>query len=204
MQLSEALERIEAIHAHVARGEAYRGYHPQALAVSGAIGLLGAVAQQLVAQPSGALAFVCYWSLIAALAALAAGVPTLLDFLYRDGPVARRQTGTVWRQFLPCLLAGLAMTVAVARPEYRDECVALLPGAWALLYGLGTVAALPYLPRLAGAVAAWYLVGGAVLLWVVEGPVPAGWSVGVPFGLGQLMAAWVLHADRQREPHDGR
>src|SRR5262249_18508189 len=126
MQLSEALEQIDAIHAHVARGELYRGYHPQALAVSGAIGLIGALVQPLVVPAEGPLAFVGYWTGVAVLAALAAGVPTLLDFLFRDGPVARRQAGTVWRQFIPCLLAGVALTVAVARPEYRDAGVALL------------------------------------------------------------------------------
>ena len=35
MELTEALERIDAIHGHLARSESYRGYRPAALALSG-------------------------------------------------------------------------------------------------------------------------------------------------------------------------
>jgi hypothetical protein len=103
----------------------------------------------------------------------------------------------VQRQFLPCLFAGALVTVALLRPERRDVSVALLPGLWALLFGLGTVASLPYLPRRAGLVAGWYLAAGVALLGLVDGPVPSGWSVGLPFGLGQLFAALVLLGARQ-------
>jgi DNA-binding MarR family transcriptional regulator len=98
------------------------------------------------------------------------------------------------RQFLPSLLAGIAVTAALARPDRIASGVVLLPGLWSLLYGLGTVASLPYLPRLAAAVAAWYLLASWLLLSFVEGPVPSGWSVGLPFGVGQLLAAGVLYA----------
>jgi hypothetical protein len=194
MDLSEALQRIDAIHSHVARGETYRGYHAHALAASG---LFGAASALL--QPA---AFLPYWCAVGVVAALIAAAPTLIDYFTRDTSLGRRRTRIVCRQFLPCLLAGIALTVAFARPEFREVGLPLLPGTWALLFGLGTVASLPYLPQLAGVVAVWYLGIGAVLLWTVQGPVPAGWTVGVPFGVGQLLAAGVLWLDRQEGRSD--
>src|SRR5439155_1012485 len=118
--------------------------------------------------------------------ALLGGGATLLGYLFHQEALARRQTRIVLRQFLPCLLAGAVATAALVRPERRDWAVSLLPGLWALVFGLGTVASLPYLPRPAGLVAAWYLFAGVVLLHLALEPVPSGWSVGLPFGLGQV------------------
>jgi hypothetical protein len=193
MDLSEALERIDAIHAHVARGETYRGYHPHALAASGLFGLAAAFVPSSLFLP--------YWCAVGAVAFLTAAAPTAIDYIYRDSPLGRRRTRLVARQFAPCLLAGAVLTVAFARPEF-GACWPLLPGAWSLLFGLGVIASLPYLPPLAGAVASWYLAAAVALLWSAQGPTPAGWTVGVTFGVGQLMAAGVVWLDR-REGRDG-
>jgi hypothetical protein len=199
MDLSEALEQIDTIHAHLARGEQYRGYRPLALALSGLAGLLAALLQPLVVPEADGSAFVVYWLLVALGCAVLAGATTLLGYLLHQDGFGRRQTRIVVRQFLPCLVAGAVVTAALVRPERRDWAVSLLPGLWALLFGLGTVASLPYLPRLAGLVATWYLLAGVVLLHVAGGPVPSGWSVGLPFGLGQLLAALVLVTARRGE-----
>src|SRR4051794_32460485 len=86
MDLAEALERIDAIHDHVARGEAYRGWHPHALAVSGIVGLTMAWAQPDLSP----LGFVAWWTGAACLAAMVAGLPTFLDYVWQDGEAARR------------------------------------------------------------------------------------------------------------------
>jgi hypothetical protein len=200
MDLSEALERIDAIHGHLARGEPYRGYRPAALALSGVAGLLAAVAQPLLIA-EGPDPFVAYWSAIALVCAAVAGGLTVHAHLFREDDLARRRTRVVMRQFLPCLGAGAVLTVAVNREPWQALAVPLLPGLWALLFGLGIVASLPYLPRLAGLVAGWYLLSAAVLL-LSDSAHLAGWAVGLPFGVGQLLAAVVLYHDRltEREP----
>jgi hypothetical protein len=199
MDLSEALEQIDTIHAHLARGEQYRGYRPLALALSGVLGLAAALLQPAIVARDDSLGFAGYWVVVALASALVAGGATLAGYLFREDELARRRTRIVLRQFLPCLFAGAAVTAALLQPERRDTAVSLLPGLWALIYGLGTVASLPYLPRRAALVAGWYLLVGVVLLGVVEGPVPSGWSVGVPFGAGQLFACIVLLTARGGE-----
>jgi hypothetical protein len=195
MNLAEALERIDAIHAQLARGEQYRGYRPLALAISGIAGLLAALLQPWVVGEEGQSAFVHYWVLVALACAAVAGGATVLGYVRHEDAFARRRTRTVLGQFAPCLFAGAVLTATLSRPEE----VVRLPGLWALVYGLGVVASLPYLPRPTGLIAAWYLGWGVILLRVVEGPVPSGWAVGVPFGVGQLISSAVLYRCRPRE-----
>jgi hypothetical protein len=199
MDVSDALDRIGVIHSHLAKAEEYRGYRPAALAASGVLGLLAGLAQPWLSAADDPSAFLRFWIAAGLTCATVAGSATVIAYLRQEDEFARRRTHTVLRQFLPCLLAGVAVTAALARPDRLAGSAALLPGLWALLYGLGTVASLPYLPRLAGAVAAWYLLAGGLLLSFVEGPVPSGWSVGLPFGVGQLLAAGVLYLAQRPE-----
>lgn len=189
MDLGEALHRLDTVRDQAARGEARRSWHPAALAVSGFAGLLAALLQPDLSRAG----FVAWWTGCAVVAALIGGLPTLLDYARQDD-AERRATRLAWRQFLPCLLAGGVATWAMARSE---ECVPLLPGLWALLFGLGAFAAMPYLPPGAWLVAAWYLGSGAVLLLAAGSPSP--WAVAVPFGVGQFLAALVMARGRERD-----
>jgi hypothetical protein len=194
MDLDDALDQLGAIHAHLARSETYRGYRPAAVAFSGAAGLAAALAQPWAVPADEPLAFVRYWLLIAAGCAVIGGGVTVLGYFTREDEFARRRTRIVLGQFLPCLVVGGALTLALSR--HGGANVVLLPGLWSLVFGLGTVSSLPYLPRAAGWVAVWYLAAGLLLLLAVDGPVPAGWSVGVAFGLGQLLSAVALSQAR--------
>ena len=194
MDLSEALERIDAIHGHLARSEQYRGYRPAALALSGVVGLAAALTQPLFVA-DGPAAFVAYWVGIALVCAAVGGGVTVHAHLFLEDDLARRRTRVVMGQFLPCLCAGAVVTAALMREPWRSLAVPLLPGLWALVFGLGIVASLPYLPRLAGLVAAWYVLAAVVLLSSDPAHL-SGWAVGVPFGVGQLLAAAVLYHDR--------
>jgi hypothetical protein len=199
MDVTDALDRIGAIHSQLAKAEEYRGYRPAALAASGVLGLLAALVQPWLSAPDEPSAFLRYWIAAGLACAAVAGSATVIAYVRQEDEFARRRTRTVLRQFLPCLLAGVGVTTSLARPDRLACSAASLPGLWALLYGLGTVASLPYLPRLAAAVAAWYLLAGWLLLSFVEGPVPSGWAVGLPFGVGQLLAAGVLYSAQRSE-----
>jgi hypothetical protein len=197
MNITDALERINAIHEHLAKAEVYRGYHPLLVGLSGGCGLLAAAVQPWFVEPVGPVSFLRYWLLVGAGCALLASSPTLLRGLLAEDSAARRRTLTVGGQFLPCLLAGAAVTLALSRLEI-EGAIALLPGLWALFFGLGIVASRPYLPRSAAWVAGWYLVVGLVVLLGATGPAAlSGWTVGVPFGVGQLWMALVFRSARR-------
>jgi hypothetical protein len=77
--------------------------------------------------------------------------------------------------------------------------VPLLPGLWAICFGIGTFASRPYLPRASGWVALFYYAAGMALLWIARGPEPLrAWWVGATFGTGQLLAAIVLYWNLER------
>src|SRR5262249_46839651 len=149
------------IHEQLAKAEVYRGFRVPGVAAAGALGLAAAAAQPWVVAPDG-LGFVAYWVTVAVVcAAVGAGAALHAYFVAEDG-FARRRTRRVLSQFLPCLGAGAVVTFAL--PRCDAALVALLPGLWALLFGLGVLAARPYLPRAIGWVSLFYLGCGALLL----------------------------------------
>jgi hypothetical protein len=199
MRVTEALGQIADIHDHLARAEQYRGFHPFTVAASGFVGLLAAGAQPWFVADDP-VAFVRFWLVVAA-AGGAIGISPAVDaYFRREDEFARRRTRSVVGQFMPCVVAGLCVTTAVGRAG--AEFVRLLPGLWAVLFGLGVFAARPYLPRAIGWVGLFYLATGAGLLAAVPADlVRAGWAVGGVFAAGQAATGAVLRRNRERETH---
>jgi len=197
MDLDRALGDIAHIHEQIAKSEVYRGYRSLPVAASGAMGLLAAWLQPRLLGASAPPAFVAYWMASAVCAGLVGGSEIAYNYVVHDEAAARRRTRHVVGQFLPAVAAGGAITVCVAR--FGDAQIALLPGLWAICFGLGTFASRPYLPRASGWVALFYCAAGAALLWTARGPWPPdGWRVGGTFGAGQLLAALVLYWNLER------
>lgn len=198
MDLTNALDRIEEIHAQIAKAEVFRGYRPIPVAVAGAIGLLaGWLQPRLVASGDDGTAFLWYWLCVAALnVVLIGGVVGVAHLRERD-PFARRQTRRVVGQFVPCLVAGAAVSLTL--PALDPGLVRLLPGIWALLLGLGIFASRPYLARATGWVALFFLLAGTALLaFPTSDLARLGALHGTVFGVGLLAAAVVLHLDIPR------
>lgn len=197
-RLSEAVSQIAEIHAVLARSEVYRGFRSLPVALSGVCGLAAEAARDAVLgpRPSGT-ALVQYWGAVAVFAALVGLSETAYNYVRHEDPFARRKTRRVLGQFLPCLAAGLAATFALCRRS--PDVLSLLPGLWAIFFGLGLFAARPYLPRAIGWVALYYVGVGAGLLAVTEpGPAPDDHHVGLTFGAGQIAAGLVLYWNLER------
>jgi hypothetical protein len=192
MRVQDALDRLDEIHAHLTRAEVYRGFRAPAVAAVGAVGFVAAAA-----QPAG-VEFVAYWVCVAALSAALGFGAAARSYVCGEDEYERRRTRRVMAQFLPCLLAGVAVTVAVVRAA--PDFVSFLPGLWAVLFGLGVVAARPHLPGGLWFVGLGYvLAGAAVLARAGVGAEPSGWAVGGVFGAGHLTTAVVLWAGRGAE-----
>ena len=75
-----------------------------------------------------------------------------------------------------------------------------LPGLWAVLFSLGVFASRPYLPRIIGWVALYYLVAGTVLLaMAADSTSLSPWGMGLTFGLGQIASGIVLYWNLERK-----
>lgn len=192
MEVRDALDQLDRIHDQLTKGEVYRGFRVPAVALIGAIGLLAAAAQRWVVPDGDGLAFTWYWSAIACVGGLLGFGAAVRSYLFREDDFERRQTRRVMGQFLPCLLAGALLTVALARAGHTP----LLPGVWAVVFGLGNVAVRPHLPKAIGVLGiAYVLTGGILLAWLPAEP--PGWCVGGVFGVGHLLSALALRTTKE-------
>jgi hypothetical protein len=129
---------------------------------------------------------------VGTLALLVGSAEIVWHYFARADDVERARTRHVAGQFLPALFAGALVTGAFIRQD--PNLVVLLPGLWALFFGVGTFATRPYSPRGSGWVALYYWSAGLVLLWTA-GTVDqmSAWAVGGTFGVGQLLTAGFLY-----------
>lgn len=199
MDLPRALGQLADIHQQIAKGEVYRGYRSLPIAASGLIGLAAAWAQTPALGASDPVGFVVYWTVIAACAGFVGASEIIYNYVVHDDRATRRRTTQVVGQFLPSMLAGAIITASFV--HLSAALVPVLPGLWAICFGIGIFASRPYLPRASGWVALFYYAAGVALLWIARGPEPLrAWWVGGTFGAGQLMAALVLYWNLERAP----
>jgi hypothetical protein len=188
MEVRDALDQLDRIHEQLTKTEVYLGFRVPAVALVGCLGLLAAAGQAWVVPPGEPESFVWYWSAVGAAGLLVGMGAAVRSYLFREDDFERRRTRRVMGQFLPCILAGGLLTLALAR---TDALVPLLPGVWAVVFGLGVVAVRPHLPRAVGMIGVGYvLAGGLLLAW--RPAEPSGWCVGGVFGVGQLVTAAAL------------
>lgn len=193
MRVDDALRQIEAIHEQLDKGEVYRGFQVGGIAVAGIVGVAAAAVQNRLIVPEQ---FVIYWVIVALLCGAISGGSAVWSLLTREDAWARRKTIRMLCQFLPSIVGGVAVTYVFV----RAELTVYLPGLWALIFGLGLLAARPFLPRAIGWVCLYYLIAGCVILlraW--PGMDLPGWQVGGVFGVGHLASAWVLSRNVERD-----
>ncbi|GIW87832.1 MAG: hypothetical protein KatS3mg108_2156 [Isosphaeraceae bacterium] len=198
-ELRDALEQIAEIRRQMARTEVFRGFRAVPVACSGLLAW-SAGAFQAVSLPEPTVQvgrYVTLWVGAAVLSAVIAG-GFMVDRIRRGGSSWTRETTRLaLEQFLPCVVAGgLLAMLALMQPELAW----LLPGLWQLLFGLGIFATGFLLPTAVRGVAAWYVATGLICLSVGRAEASlAPWTMAVPFGVGQLMAAAVLYWTLERE-----
>jgi hypothetical protein len=79
----------------------------------------------------------------------------------------------------------------------------MLPGLWQIIFSLGVFASCHLLPRAIFAAGAWYfLCGLASLALAQEERAFSSVSMGVPFGVGQLLIAAILYRSSGGEGAD--
>jgi hypothetical protein len=191
--LHRALAEIEAIRGQVARATQFRGYGPLTLAGTGVLAVIAAVTQSaLVSDPTHHPA--AYLKLWVSTAALSLGL-IILETVSRahraHSTLALPMLRSAGEEFLPAIVAGLLLTVVIARDSPQN--VWMLPGLWQVIFSLGVFASCRLLPRPMFAVGLWYLTSGLILLARGNGDQALSpWAMGVPFGIGQILVAVVL------------
>ena len=202
MELRDALTQITEIRLHLARTEVFRGYRAMPVAFSGGVALLAALIQAVtISEPAGQIGpYLSLWIGAAVVSGLAAGLEMMIRARNAATPVTRELTWLAIEQFCPCLMAGALVTVVLLRAA--PESIWMLPGLWQIFYGLGIFASCRLLPRPTFWVAVFYLGTGLTVLALARDTAALSpWAMGLPFGVGQLLAAAVLYRTLERD-HD--
>jgi len=195
--VSRALEQIAEIHEQLGRSTVFRGWRSIPVACSGLVGLLAAAWQSGQARPLEPVTFTTFWLAVGTLSLLVGCAEIVWHYVARADELERARSRHVVGQLLPALFAGALATGAFIR--INPALAVLLPGLWALFFGVGIFATRPYSPRGSSWIALFYWTAGLVLLWTA-GTIAelSPWTVGGTFGAGQLLAALVLYMTLER------
>jgi hypothetical protein len=191
--LRRALAEIEAIRGQVARTTQFRGYGPVTLAATGVLAIVAAAMQPaLMNDPqhqSGA--YLKLWVGTAALSFVLISLETLSRARRVHSSLSLPMLRSAGAGFLPAILAGLLLTVVIGRDSANNTW--MLPGLWQLIFSLGVFSSCRLLPRPMFAVGVWYLSSGLIVLAHGNGAYALSpWTMGIPFGVGQILVATVL------------
>jgi len=195
--LRRALAEIEAIRGQVARATEFRGYGPATLAATGVLAAIAAALQAaMLGDPAlRTAAYLTLWVGTAALSLALISVETIFRARRTHSALALPMLRSAGAEFLPAIVAGLLLTVVIARDSAR--AVWMLPGLWQVVFSLGVFSSCRLLPRPMFAVGLWYLTSGLILLACGNAACALSpWAMGVPFGVGQILAAAVLRLGR--------
>jgi hypothetical protein len=192
--IDKALADIFAIRSQIAAGTAFRGYGPTAIAATGGLALITAAAQFIwLDDPSGQpLIFFAGWAAAAFVSAGIIWVEMQARSHRHHSGLADAMIHQAVEQFLPAAAAGVLLAVMLGR--FAPETLWLLPGLWQLLVSLGIFASARSLPRSIKIAGAWYFVAGfTTLMLASEDHALSPWTMGLPFVVGQLLMAAILH-----------
>jgi hypothetical protein len=193
-ELQQALSEIRSIRTQVARGTEFHGYGPASIAASGILALAVAAAQaQWMAKSAKAdlAIWLGVWAGTAVVSVFLTGLETFVRARRVHLGFAKEMVQSAVAQFLPAVMVGFLLAVVMMRVA-PEECW-MLPGLWELIFSLGVFASCRFLPRQMFAVGVWYLAAG--LFCLVAGSATRSlspWTMGIPFGVGQLLVAAVL------------
>ncbi len=201
MNAHQASVQIAEIQRRLTAAQTFRGYRAQTVALTGIVALaVSAVQPVWLPQPATMpYLWLTLWVLTAALCGTGVAGELALRCWRAGSAWHTRLTLSAAVRFLPCVVAGGALTVTLAATA--PQTLWMLPGLWAILFSLGIWSSMTGLPREIAGAGLYYLVAGvACLVWARGEAAFAPLAMGLTFGGGQLLTAVLLHW--RLETHD--
>jgi len=191
-ELHQALGDIGSIRRQVAEATQFRGYGPATLTTTGLMAVVAAAAQAVwVPEPAGHFgAYLTIWVGTAVVGAGLAGTQMCRRSRRIHSGLSNEMIRMAVEQFMPAVGAGVLLTIALVR--FAPTVAWMLPGLWQVLFGLGVFSSCRFLPRAMRWAGAWYLLIGLVAISSGDARALAPWTMGVGFGVGQMLVAAVL------------
>jgi hypothetical protein len=190
--------QIADIRQQMAKSEVYRAYRPLTTAFSGVVAIAAAIVQPFYVPkpPAHIQDYLTVWLVAAAISIIAAGIELTMRARRSSHPLRWELTSHAIEQFMPALVAGALVTYVIA--AYAGECMWMLPGLWAIFFGLGVFASRRLLPKPTYLIGGFYLVCGLVSMALKYRAPFSPWMMGITFGVGQLSAGAMLYFSQER------
>jgi len=191
--LNKAIGDISSIRMQVARSTEFRGYGPATLAATGVFAIAAAVAQAVwLPDPVNHVpAYLALWMTTAVISAGLIGSQMWARTRRIHSGLADEMIRMAVEQFLPSVAAGTLLAFVI--PRYAPNEVWMLPGLWQLTFSLGVFSSCRFLPRPTLSAGAWYLATGLGCIVLAGNRALSPWTMGVAYGVGQLLVAGVLY-----------
>ena len=190
--LHKALGDISSIRRQMAHSTQFRGYGPATLAATGVFAFLAASSQSIwLTDPANHIqAYLVIWISTAVLSAALTGVQMYTRTRRMHSGLSDEMIHMAVEQFLPAVGTGILITIALVR--FVPAVVWMLPGLWQVIFSLGIFSSCRFLPRPMIAAGAWYLLTGLVCISLGDSRALAPWTMGLAYGVGQLLVAGIL------------
>ena len=201
--LNRALGDIGSIRRQVARSTEFRGYGPATLAATGGIAILAASLQAVwLPNPTNRIpVYLAIWVSTAILSAVLIAIQTVTRSQRMHSGLADEMIRMAVEQFLPAAGAGALLTIVLVGSV--PAALWMLPGLWQITFSLGVFSSCRFLPRPMAAAGAWYLLTGLTCIALADGPALSPWTMGVSYGVGQLLVAGILFFTAQENSDEG-
>ena len=190
--LHKAIGDISSIRRQMARSTEFRGYGPMTLAATGVSAMLASFVQaEWLLDPANHIAlYLAIWISTAIVSAALIGTEMFARTRRIHSGMADEMIRMAVEQFLPSAGAGALLSFVLI--FYVPSAGWMLPGMWQIIYSLGIFSSCRFLPRLMIAPGVWYLLTGLISISLAGNSALSPWTMGISFGLGQLLVAAVL------------
>lgn len=190
--LHKAIGDISSIRRQMARSTEFRGYGPATLAGTAAFAIIAAGVQSFwVQDPANHIgSYLSIWIWTAFLSATLIAIQMHTRTRRMHSGLADEMIRMAVEQFLPSAVAGFFLTIILVRFVPSSEW--MLPGLWQIVFSLGVFSSCRFLPRPIIAAGAWYLFTGLICVAFGGARALSPWTMGIPFGGGQLLVAGIL------------
>jgi hypothetical protein len=198
---SDAMNKISEIYSQLSKTGVYRGYKPHVIAFSGIISIIAAILKPYLILTQTSMNFIIYWVIIAVINLTICTLMILYQYFFKENQFERQKTLIIMIQFIPMIIAGGIATIFLS---YNDgTSILLLPGIWAILFGMGIFNVRPYLTNLTIIAAIFYFISSIVLFYLKFYHVNLlSIGMGLTFGIGQLLSAFILYWSIEKNNHE--
>ncbi|TAL03742.1 MAG: hypothetical protein EPO08_03375 [Rhodospirillaceae bacterium] len=192
--VERALAQISDIRAQLAASTRFRGFAPEAMALTGALSFAAATAQTLwpetLAQDT--LRYIAVWSGVMIASTIIVAIEAISRSRALDGRMAGGVLGATLRQVLPIAAAGAVITFMICKFSLGSAW--MFPGLWQILIALVGFSVISNLPHAIIWAAGWYFLCGTIVLGLAgRTGTLSPWMMGAPLAIGQAMVAFILH-----------